>query len=307
MASARHRDFVSQLTLCPEPRVDDQGAQTSAFSLYGADAIATHSSTQPRPSGFQSQIIPTACNDRGSQTPNDSGVDSPHNLDLLNRQSSGAGPGELPKARRVRTGCRTCRERHLKCDEALPRCFNCRRSDRVCKRGLRLNFIDTQTVAPPHSVAHPPGTQVSFKDESRCIASEYLGGSERYLPLEPLLPYSGEKRILPEFSEALSSSALARPSFADPRRSVPIFPEPSDSEIAGFMFGPQDSHPGFTDAQRTAVPFHDSGQREMQPQNDSYLHDPEHVFLMQVFVEEVGLWMDSMDPMKHVGLNFWRV
>jgi hypothetical protein len=22
---------------------------------------------------------------------------------------------------------------------------------------------------------------------------------------------------------------------------------------------------------------------------------------MQVFVEEVGLWMDSMDPMKHVG------
>jgi hypothetical protein len=23
---------------------------------------------------------------------------------------------------------------------------------------------------------------------------------------------------------------------------------------------------------------------------------------MQVFVEEVGLWMDSMDPMKHVSL-----
>lgn len=53
------------------------------------------------------------------------------------------------KPKRVRTGCLTCRERHLKCDEGLPHCQNCRKSNRVCKRGVRLNFIDTQVQSPP--------------------------------------------------------------------------------------------------------------------------------------------------------------
>lgn len=58
-----------------------------------------------------------------------------------------AGPSAKPK--RVRTGCLTCRERHLKCDEGLPNCQNCRKSSRVCKRGVRLNFIDTTVKTPP--------------------------------------------------------------------------------------------------------------------------------------------------------------
>lgn len=53
------------------------------------------------------------------------------------------------KPKRVRTGCLTCRERHLKCDEGLPNCQNCRKSSRICKRGVRLNFIDTQVQSPP--------------------------------------------------------------------------------------------------------------------------------------------------------------
>ena len=53
------------------------------------------------------------------------------------------------KPKRVRTGCLTCRERHLKCDEGLPNCQNCRKSSRTCKRGVRLNFIDTQVQSPP--------------------------------------------------------------------------------------------------------------------------------------------------------------
>jgi hypothetical protein len=53
------------------------------------------------------------------------------------------------KAKRVRTGCLTCRERHLKCDEGVPDCQNCRKSSRTCKRGVRLNFIDTQIKSPP--------------------------------------------------------------------------------------------------------------------------------------------------------------
>jgi len=53
------------------------------------------------------------------------------------------------KSRRVRTGCLTCRERHLKCDETPGECLNCRKSNRECKRGVRLNFIDIQVKSPP--------------------------------------------------------------------------------------------------------------------------------------------------------------
>ncbi|KAJ5042227.1 uncharacterized protein L3040_004781 [Drepanopeziza brunnea f. sp. 'multigermtubi'] len=132
------------------------------------------------------------------------------------------------KPKRVRTGCLTCRERHLKCDEGYSAknkgCANCRKSSRTCKRGVRLNFIDTQVQDPP---IIPPTAdwKVKFQDESREIASEYQGGLRRYAHLD-----------------------------------------------------------------RTITP----------PQEPSqYLSSPEEVLFMQVFVEEVGLWMDSMDDQKH--------
>lgn len=42
-------------------------------------------------------------------------------------------------------------------------------------------------------------------------------------------------------------------------------------------------------------------EQAMTPPNEhrEYLNSPEEVLFMQVFVEEVGLWMDSMDSMKH--------
>lgn len=73
-------------------------------------------------------------------------------------RGAGAGAGDTPapsaspaagKSKRVRTGCLTCRERHLKCDEGLPECNNCRKSNRECRRGIRLNFIDVQVKDPP--------------------------------------------------------------------------------------------------------------------------------------------------------------
>jgi hypothetical protein len=64
-------------------------------------------------------------------------------------QAGDASTAVASKPKRVRTGCLTCRERHLKCDEGLPNCQNCRKSSRTCKRGVRLNFIDTQVQSPP--------------------------------------------------------------------------------------------------------------------------------------------------------------
>jgi hypothetical protein len=69
------------------------------------------------------------------------------------------------KPKRVRTGCLTCRERHLKCDEGLPNCQNCRKSSRVCKRGVKLNFIDTQIQSPPMI---PPTADWAGKLSSKC-------------------------------------------------------------------------------------------------------------------------------------------
>ncbi|KAI0396053.1 hypothetical protein F5Y17DRAFT_152810 [Xylariaceae sp. FL0594] len=83
------------------------------------------------------------------------------------------------KSKRVRTGCLTCRERHLKCDEETPDCRNCRKSNRQCKRGIRLNFIDLTCKEPPYIPVTDDWT-VSFQDESRLIASEYQGGLEKY-------------------------------------------------------------------------------------------------------------------------------
>ncbi|KAG9901660.1 hypothetical protein KCU94_g7819, partial [Aureobasidium melanogenum] len=85
----------------------------------------------------------------------------------------------VSKPKRVRTGCLTCRERHLKCDEGAPICQNCRKSNRQCKRGLRLNFIDTNCQGPPQK-APTLEWKVDFMDESRDIASEYVGGLEKY-------------------------------------------------------------------------------------------------------------------------------
>ncbi|KAL2267811.1 hypothetical protein VTJ83DRAFT_5088 [Remersonia thermophila] len=92
------------------------------------------------------------------------------------RSSPSPAPG---KSKRVRTGCLTCRERHLKCDEGVPDCNNCQKSNRECRRGLRLNFIDIQVGNPP-CLPESSGWSFQILDESRSIAAEYQGGLGRY-------------------------------------------------------------------------------------------------------------------------------
>lgn len=202
------------------------------------------------------------------------------------------------KPKRVRTGCLTCRERHLKCDETSHRCQNCRKSGRICRRGVRLNFIDTQTVAPPHCIPRPPGASVSFRDESRVIASEYVGGAERYpppgmeLPLELALPSEYPSQISPP---------------------IPLSSMDSMSSLFGIT---QDSLPGqsgnFTgnalsadysvlpDQSASYAPFKSAKVGVKDSSDRVYLNDPDDILLLRVFVEEVGLWMDSMAAVKHV-------
>ncbi|KAK9449622.1 uncharacterized protein V1518DRAFT_416507 [Limtongia smithiae] len=46
---------------------------------------------------------------------------------------------------RVRTGCKTCRSRHRKCDEARPACANCRSRKLDCQWGEMLIFVESQS------------------------------------------------------------------------------------------------------------------------------------------------------------------
>lgn len=198
-----------------------------------------------------------------------------------------------PKSKRVRTGCLTCRERHLKCDETLPKCQNCSKSGRTCKRGIRLNFIDTQVSAPPYTLAPPLGIQLNFQDESREIASEYVGGFERYPPSNQLnTQVSNEATSQFDFT----NSAVHRPPM-NVSASLLSFPEAPHPEIQeSLLTEPQYAANHALQEQNTflsKVPMH-------TPNDRSCITTPEEVLLMQVYVEEVAVWMDSMEAEKHV-------
>lgn len=240
--------------------------------------------------------------DQGKRSPNISITVSPR------PQRIGV-PGETSKPKRVRTGCLTCRERHLKCDEALPRCQNCHKSDRICKRGVRLNFIDTQTIAPPYNIIHPPGTQLSFQDESREIASEYMGGFERYPPLDLGSSTGRDGSMQFEYSEVLNDAPMiprttvpASPSFL-PSFSEPQFSETSQAEMTEPTFVDNSysgTNPTYAEQSSLSQPSFNMSKSPTQASGvRPFLNNAEEVLLMQVFVEEVGLWMDSMDASKH--------
>ncbi|KAI5923593.1 hypothetical protein F4810DRAFT_200032 [Camillea tinctor] len=279
----------------------------------------------------------------------------------------------LAKSKRVRTGCLTCRERHLKCDEGTPICRNCKKSNRECKRGVRLNFIDMTCKEPPYI---PPTAEwaVQFQDESRLIASEYQGGLGRYAKFNT--------QVVTPPQESHIESALRRQSLAiehaeqatlDHRSPAMIqtphslyysdrVPAHSDlmteaqihsrkSSVASFMAPLSSAHSsaygniisdsyslikdegsrapshhgykgsdvstaasvaGFTGAGPPST-VRGSGSHNvgaspetgmMTPPNDKngereYLNSPEELRFMQVFVSEVGIWMDSLDKEKH--------
>lgn len=84
------------------------------------------------------------------------------------------------KRSRTRSGCLTCRDRHMKCDEQQPVCKNCIKSKRKCFRGIRLNFTQ-YTIYNPETVA-PVTQDLKFLDQSITIASLYENGKRLYEP-----------------------------------------------------------------------------------------------------------------------------
>jgi len=225
-------------------------------------------------------------------SPDESNIDAP---------VAGIAPGSAGKPKRVRTGCLTCRERHLKCDEGIPICQNCKKSSRKCKRGVRLNFIDIKCDQPPHLLPPVHDWKVTFEDNSREIASEYEGGVENYASVEP----ERKRRRLTPPDTMYAYNHLNGPLMQEAQLAQQGYE--SYPNASNLYTGPGNQ------------PYEDTNSGMPQPYSDpprqSYEHqvmlhqDPEppppplnmrdEVLYMQVFVEEVGLWMDSMDKDKH--------
>ncbi|OTB01090.1 hypothetical protein M426DRAFT_64733 [Hypoxylon sp. CI-4A] len=279
------------------------------------------------------------------------------------------------KSRRVRTGCLTCRERHLKCDEGIPDCLNCRKSNRECKRGVRLNFIDLTCKEPPYIPATEEWAIVQFQDESRIIASEYQGGLGRYASVDnqdvtpiqesgfnatPQLQARAVENVETQTRvERMSAAVMPTPQsvyYGDRRQahldlladnqlrsrknSDASFMAPLTSTNAGYGHLVSDllssikgegsratSHngyrssdvstttslAGFTGVGPPSIFRGGSGESNAEPDVDTgmmtpssekpgereYLNSPEELQFMQVFVSEVGVWMDSLDKEKH--------
>ncbi|KAM9909892.1 hypothetical protein OXX69_005010 [Metschnikowia pulcherrima] len=93
------------------------------------------------------------------------------------------------KRSRTRSGCFTCRDRHMKCDEQLPVCQNCVSSKRRCYRGIRLNFssynyYDPRTSGVWHEMLVPPYYRIL--DQSIPVSKLYKNGYDAYKPYRHL-------------------------------------------------------------------------------------------------------------------------
>ena len=76
-------------------------------------------------------------------------------------------PGERKRARapKVRSGCKTCRVRRVKCDETRPSCLKCSSTGRTCDGYVHEPFTDVARVQDWVEVGIPSGPAVSI---SRC-------------------------------------------------------------------------------------------------------------------------------------------
>jgi len=155
-------------------------------------------------------------------------------------------------------------------------------------------------------------------DESRDIASEYKGGLSKYSRLDPSPAPSFEKSMNNNYDysaapppapvqshQALPSiSGMIPEVYEQDQQQNMMFEQPGDQQHHHHHSShshTESTYSASTMQQNNAPSSYDQPEAEETPQRETrdYLTTQEEVLFMQVFVEEVGLWMDSMDPLKH--------
>ncbi|KAI1387989.1 uncharacterized protein F4822DRAFT_298391 [Hypoxylon trugodes] len=80
---------------------------------------------------------------------------------------------------RTRTGCWTCRDRSVKCDEARPRCGKCHKANLTCQYGIRLQWLE-DSVARGIRHGREGAWRPKHKDVPPEVRFEESPGSTRY-------------------------------------------------------------------------------------------------------------------------------
>lgn len=181
-----------------------------------------------------------------------------------------------------------------------------------------MNFIDTTIKNPPIT---PPTEEwdVIFQDESREIASEYRGGLSRYAAIE----IETEGDVVPKEESTFDFADSADPMIQAPVLAhqqlpsqqiplggvetyvAPMQPMQDQVRDQHQRHGSTNSDSTFSShtigATSVSSYNNNNNKQTLTPPSETreVLTDPEELLFMQVFVEEVGIWMDSMDPYKH--------
>ena len=107
--------------------------------------------------------------------------------------------------RKSRTGCQICKQRHVRCDETLPRCLNCIKGNRLCSYKSRNggDKIETQAIISSHNSSLAladlpvvecetiyllPDTLGLPRSSSRCI-EDIMANPMRFVSTDSLDPY----------------------------------------------------------------------------------------------------------------------
>lgn len=93
-------------------------------------------------------------------------------------RGAGTGPGRRSHTK-SRKGCKTCKARHIRCDETTPHCNNC------LKHEVRCDYLDTIPVSPqPSQQSHVPQLSTSTSPMYHGSPQEYADGSWQSMPAQ---------------------------------------------------------------------------------------------------------------------------
>lgn len=239
------------------------------------------------------------------------GINSPIGPDIFDNPivNSGSTTTERPP-KRTRTGCRTCRERHLKCDERRPECGQCLKGKRACSYERFLKWdkhIDRREI--PYEVPIPFGNPFGIKDESVAIASEYVGGEDWYASHEKQRRRTDQEALRnPDQPSAQHVSSGSRPfgswpttttdgnhrQVNQPQTRVPSEGThklmPNGGHLSTILLGLA-HHEG--DLQSAKYSLKESQKHPM-------VANPIEAHFLNVFIEEMGSWMDMMNSNQYV-------
>ena len=147
---------------------------------------------------------------------------------------------------------------------------------------------------------------MTFRDDSRFIASEYVGGFERYPPPRSESPVEERRPLLHDDINAVGTDDLTNLFQSVAHSFDPVVFDHSHSAALNFFLEPETWHETHLVPGDELLPHGTSDfarRLAMQHYSSSNLVDPEQAYLLQVFVEEIGPTMDLMDPAKHVSVH----